>query len=211
MKIRQPVFLLALALIILYATLYAPASNAENINLIRTMYSSDFRAVNPLIFSTFNLLGVWPMIYAVLVLEEAEAQSFPVWPFILLSFFMGGFVYLVYYSLRSPVYTQRNQTGIQKQIEKQRNMILLLIVGLSLVFYGLIYGDWIRYLQSFQTNGLVHIMSIDFMLISLMFPALIKDDMIRRNQYSSLALGVYSVLGVLGALIYLNRRIETGH
>lgn len=97
MKIRQPVFLLALALIILYA----PTSNAENINLIRTMYS-DFRAVNPLIFSTFNVLGVWPMIYAVLVLEEAEAQSFPVWPFILLSFFMGGFVYLVYYSLRSP-------------------------------------------------------------------------------------------------------------
>ncbi len=209
MKIRQPVFLLALALIIIYAAFYATTSNAENIGLIRTIYSANFRAVNPLIFSIFNLLGVWPMIYAVLVLEEGEAQSFPVWPFILLSFFMGGFVYLVYYSLRSPEYTERPKTRTQKQIEKQRNMILLLLVGVSLVFYGLIYGDWTGYIDSFQTNGLVHIMSIDFVLISLMFPVLIKNDMIRRDQYSPIMLGVYSVLGVVGALIYLNRRIET--
>lgn len=150
------------------------------------------------------------MVYAVLVLEETEAQWFPVWPFILLSFFMGGFVYLVYYSLRSPEYTERPKTRIQKQIMKQRNMILLLFVGLSLVFYGLVYGDWTGYVQSFQTNGLVHIMSIDFVLISLLFPVLVKDDMIRRGRYSQIMLDVYSVLSIIGALIYLNTRLKPG-
>ena len=39
-----------------------------------------------MVFSVFNLTGVWPMVYAVLVLSEA--QGFAVWPFIVLRFFM---------------------------------------------------------------------------------------------------------------------------
>jgi len=58
MKIRQPVFLLVLALNIVYATFYAPGSNTENFALIQRMYSGEFHSVNPLIFSFFNLLGV---------------------------------------------------------------------------------------------------------------------------------------------------------
>lgn len=208
MKIRQPVFLLVLALIMVYATFYAPGSNTENFALIQRMYSSEFRSVNPLTFSVFNLLGVWPMVYAVLVLEEAESQTFPVWPFILLSFFMGGFIYLVYFGLRKPSHVLRPQTKLQKRVETRKNMILLSLVGLLLVLYGLVYGDWTGYIASFQTNGLVHIMSLDFILISLLFPMLVKDDMIRRDNYNLLDWAIYSFIPVLSALYYLNRRLD---
>lgn len=208
MKIRQPAFLVILVLLILYATLYAPGSNMENLSLILRMYSADFRSVNPLVFTIFNLLGVWPMVYAVLVIEEAEAQPFQVWPFILLSFFMGGFIYLIYFSIRTPVYEAGAKTGLQKRVENRRNMVILLLVGLSLVLYGLIYGDWGMFMKSFWNNGLVHIMSIDFLLISLLFPLLMKDDMIRRNDYSLSELSIFSILSVMGALLYLNRRLS---
>ncbi|RLI02843.1 hypothetical protein DRO31_03180 [Candidatus Bathyarchaeota archaeon] len=74
------------------------------------------------------------MVYAVLVLEEAESQPFPVWPFILLSFFMGGFIYLVYFGLREPSRVLRPQINLQKRVETRKNMILLSLVGLLLVF-----------------------------------------------------------------------------
>ena len=208
MKIRQPVYLLVLLLLILYATLYSPGSNSENLTLIQRMYSGEFRTINPLVFSTFNLLGVWPMVYAVLVLEEAKIQPFPVWPFILLSFFMGGFIYLVYFGFRKSDTVLRPQTKLQKRIETRKNMVLLSLVGVSLVLYGLIYGDWSEFTNSFQTNGLVHIMSIDFVLISCLFPLLMKDDMIRKDNYTMLEWGVYSLFSIIGALFYLNRRLE---
>ena len=207
MKIRNPGYLVILAILIIYAILYAPGNNTENVLLIQRMYS-DFRSVNPLIFSTFNLLGVWTMVYAVLVLEEAESQSFSVWPFILLSFFMGGFSYLVYFSIRTPVFEKSEKTKLQKRIEKRQNMVVLFLVGLSLVIYGLLYGDWVAFVESFWTSGLVHIMSIDFVLISVLFTRFMKDDMIRRDDYSLSELSILSVFSVIGALFYLNKRVS---
>ena len=62
-------------------------------------------------------------------------------------------------------------------------MVILFLVGLSLVIYGLVYGDWVAFVESFWTSGLVHIMSIDFVLISILIPSFMKDDMIRRDDF----------------------------
>jgi hypothetical protein len=80
MKINQPIYLVSLLLIFSYIFIFAPGDMTGNTNLILKMYSGKFRSVNPLIFSVFNLLGVWPMAYGVLVLEESKVQDFPVWP-----------------------------------------------------------------------------------------------------------------------------------
>ncbi len=76
MKIKHPIYLVSLFLIFSYIFFFAPGDMAGNTSLILKMYSEEFRSVNPLIFSVFNLLGVWPMFYAVLVLEESKVQSF---------------------------------------------------------------------------------------------------------------------------------------
>ena len=102
----------------------------------------------------------------------------------------------------------RPQINLQKRVETRKNMILLSLVGLLLVFYGLVYGDWSGYIASFQTNGLVHIMSLDFILISLLFPLLVKDDMIRRDKYNLFDWAIYSFIPFISALFYLNRRLD---
>jgi hypothetical protein len=171
------------------------------------MYSPEFRSVNPLIFSVFNLLGVWPMAFTVLVLEESKSQDFPVWPFILLSFFTGGFVYLIYFSLRKSVDERLSSTSLQKRIEKLRNMYLLILVTILLLLYGFVFGDLGGYIQSFTKNSLVHVMTIDFLLLSLLFPVLMVDDMMREKIFNLRQFLVFSVSSVLGATLYLLHRL----
>lgn len=191
-----------------YVIFYSPGNNANNLFLIQKMYSTDFRSVNPFIFSIFNLLGIWPMAFAVLVLEEADLQQFPVWPFIITSFFLGGFIYLIYFTIRIPVLQAKQKNRLQKSIEKRQNMVFLFVIGLTLILYGLVYGDWSNFVNTFWSNGLVHIMSIDFLVCSLIFPLLMRDDMIRRNNYSLNTWILLSISSVLGALIYLKIRLS---
>lgn len=210
MKIKHPIYLVSLFLIFSYIFFFAPGDMAGNTSLILKMYSEEFRSVNPLIFSVFNLLGVWPMFYAVLVLEESKVQEFPVWPFILLSFIAGGFVYLIYFSLRERSLEELPRTPLQEKVEKESNMYLLLAVGLILVLYGVILGDYGGYLRSFQENNLVHVMTIDFVLLSILSPSLIRDDLLRKSSYNMRRLFFYSIGSIISALLYLVRRSEYG-
>ena len=207
MKIRNPLYLLALILFLVYIFIFAPSDTSNSFTLIQRMYSPEFRSVNPLIFSVFNLLGVWPMAFAVLVLEESKLQDFPVWPFILLSFFTGGFVYLIYFSLRKSVDERLSSTSLQKRIEKPRNMYLLILVTILLLLYGFVFGDLGGYIQSFTKSSLVHVMTIDFLLLSLLFPVLMVDDMIREKIFNLRQFLVFSVSSVLGATLYLLHRL----
>jgi len=207
MKIRNPLYLLALILFLVYIFIFAPSDTSNSFTLIQRMYSPEFRSVNPLIFSVFNLLGVWPMAFAVLVLEESKLQDFPVWPFILLSFFTGGFVYLIYFSLRKSVDERLSSTSLQKRIEKPRNMYLLIGVTILLLLYGFVFGDLGGYIQSFTKNSLVHVMTIDFLLLSLLFPVLMVDDMMREKIFNLRQFLVFSVSSVLGATLYLLHRL----
>ena len=208
MKIRNPLYLLALILFLVYIFIFAPSDTSYSFTLIQRMYSPEFRSVNPLIFSVFNLLGVWPMAFTVLVLEESKLQDFPVWPFILLSFFTGGFVYLIYFSLRKSVDERLSSTSLQKRIEKPRNMYLLILVTILLLLYGFVFGDLGGYIQSFTENSLVHVMTIDFLLLSLLFPVLMVDDMMREKIFNLRQFLVFSVSSVLGATLYLLHRLH---
>jgi hypothetical protein len=208
MKINQPIYLVSLLLIFSYIFIFAPGDMTGNTNLILKMYSGKFRSVNPLIFSVFNLLGVWPMAYGVLVLEESKVQDFPVWPFILLSFIAGGFVYLIYFSLRKRSLEELPKISLQEKVEKRSNMYLLLAVGAILVLYGVLLGDYGGYLRSFQENNLVHVMTIDFVLLSILSPVLIMDDLHRKSSYNMRRLFFYSIFSIISVLIYLVRRSE---
>lgn len=200
MKIRSPAYIALLAIIIVYAALYAPSTNPENTELIQRMYTT---GVNPLIFTVFNLLGVWPMIFAVLVLDEAKSQGFPVYPFILPSFFMGGFVYLIYFALRTRPKHPQPRTGLQEKIETRGNMVLLGLITWALILYGVVYGDPAAYMQVYNTNGLVQIMSIDFVLFSILATVLIRDDMKRHNRYTNGRFLLYTMTSVIGSTLYL--------
>ncbi|MBD3205586.1 hypothetical protein GF319_04465 [Candidatus Bathyarchaeota archaeon] len=141
-------------------------------------------------------------------MEEGKSQSFPVWPFILLSIFTGGFVYLIYFGIRKSIDKKLPRTNLQKKIEKPMNLYFLTFVTISLILYGTIFGNVVEYIQSFTQNNLVHVMTIDFLLLSILFPGLMIDDMMREESYDLRRFLLFSAGSVLGANMYLLQRLR---
>jgi hypothetical protein len=208
-KPKNPIYLIILAIILSYIFIFAPKSSSSTFNLINKMYSRSYRDVNPLIFSIFNLMGIWPLLYIMILVFEANNQKMPVWPFLILSFFAGGFIFLIYFSYRepSPVFSGKLSRSM-KLADKKINAILIGLIGIVLLLYGIVYGDFSNYLTQFWSNSLVHIMSLDFLLVIFLFPVILKDDMKRRGIYSPSKYFLYSILPLIGPIIYIFLRSE---
>ena len=61
--------------------------------------------MNPVFFSLFNMMGVYPAVYAALLVPGGRsAGGLPAWPFITGSFFLGAFALLPYMAraIRAP-------------------------------------------------------------------------------------------------------------
>jgi hypothetical protein len=81
----------------------------------------------------------------------------------------------------------------------------LAIASVGLLGYGAIAGDWADFVHQWQTSRFVHVMSLDFVLLSLLFPALIGDDAARRGWTGDRRpawLGWLVVVPLVGAVIY---------
>ena len=74
---------------------------------------------------------------------------------------------------------------------------------LALVAYGITQGDWGDFIQQWQTSRFIHVMSLDFCVLCLSFPALLGDDMARRGVKSPLLFWISALIPLFGPLIYL--------
>ena len=83
-----------------YAFTMAPPAQPDTFDLIVNLSTGNWEGINPLIVSLFNLMGVWPTIYACLVLIDGAGQKVLAWPFVVASFGVGAFAILPYMALR---------------------------------------------------------------------------------------------------------------
>jgi hypothetical protein len=74
---------------------------------------------------------------------------------------------------------------------------------LTLLFLGLTQGDWVDFGMQWRSNRFIHVMSLDFCLLSCLFPTLIKDDMARRGWVNDQVFWLVSLVPLLGPLVYL--------
>jgi hypothetical protein len=81
--------------------------------------------------------------------------------------------------------------------------IVLTIAAAILVAYGVQNGDWGNFVQQWQTSRFIHVMSLDFCLLSLLFPALLADDMARRSWKNPQIFWLISFIPLFGPLFYL--------
>ncbi|AFY72292.1 hypothetical protein Syn7502_00120 [Synechococcus sp. PCC 7502] len=190
-----------------YAFLYAPTDQPETNTLIQNLIAGHIEGINPAIVALFNIMGVIPGIYACLLFADGRGQKIPAWIFVILSFFIGAFGLLPYLALRKP-----NPTFIGKQnwlikvFDSKLTGILLAIAAAYLVAYGVWKGDWIDFIHQFQTNRFIHVMSLDFCLLCLLFPWLLSDDMQRRGMENNQTYMLVSVVPLFGVLSYLCMR-----
>ncbi|MFB2833707.1 DUF2834 domain-containing protein [Floridanema evergladense] len=187
-----------------YASFLAPPQQPGTFELIKNLSIGQFAGINPLIIAVFYIMGVWPMIYSCLLFFDGRGQKVKAWPFATASLGVGAFSLLPYLALRepNPEFTG-SKDNFLKVLDSRWTAILLSLITVGLIAFGLIAGDWQNYIQQWQTSRFIHVMSLDFCLLCLLFPALLGDDMARRGMSNLAIFWAVSFLPLFGPLAYL--------
>jgi hypothetical protein len=133
-------------------------------------------------------------------------QKIPAWPFVVGSFGVGAFALLPYLALRHPNPNfSGSKTALLKLLDSRWTGVVLALGTIALVSYGAIAGDWNDFVVQWQTSRFIHVMSLDFCLLCLLFPTVLGDDMARRGLQDPRIFWAAS-LPLLGPVIYLALR-----
>lgn len=190
--------------LISYGFLFAPPDRPETLELIKNLSLGKWEGINPLIIALFNIMGIWPMIYASVLFIDGRGQKIPAWAFVTASFGVGAFAILPYLALRQ---SHQEFTGSKTMFLKlldSRWLGLALTLGtFALLGFGLTQGDWGDFITQWQTSKFIHVMSLDFCLLSLLFPAVLGDDMARRGMKNDPLFWIVAFLPLIGPLLYL--------
>jgi hypothetical protein len=187
-----------------YAVVFAPPDQSDTLALIQNLSIGKWQGINPLIVALFNLMGIWPMIYAAILCTEGRSQTIPVWPFAVGSFFLGAFALLPYLASRKPEPEWVGEPSRIASVLSSRWIgVLLSLAAIALLGLGLSQGNWPDFWQQWQTSRFIHVMSLDFCLLSLLFPVLLGDDMARRGWANSRWYWAIALIPLLGPLCYL--------
>ncbi|NMF62636.1 DUF2834 domain-containing protein [Brasilonema octagenarum] len=189
---------------IIYAFFFAPPDQPDTFDLIKDLSTGQWQGINPLIIALFNIMGIWPMIYSCLVFIDGRAQKMPAWPFASISFGVGAFALLPYLALREP--NQKfpgSKNAFLKILDSRLTGIALTVATVILIAYGVGQGNWGNFVQQWQTSRFIHVMSLDFCLLCLLFPALLGDDIARRDIKNPQLFWLIGLIPLFGPLIYL--------
>ena len=190
-----------------YAFIFAPPNQPDTLELIKNLSTGEWEGINPLIVSLFNIMGVLPIIYSCMVFIDGRGQKISAWLFATLSFGVGAFALLPYLALReaNPNFVGKKNALI-KLLDSRITGIALIIGAIILVSYGLQGGNWGDFVQEWQTSRFIHVMSLDFCMLCLLFPALLADDMARRSMKNPILFWLVTLIPLFGPLAYLSLR-----
>jgi hypothetical protein len=187
-----------------YAFVFAPPDSPDTLDLIVNLSSGKFEGVNPLVANLFNIMGILPLMYCCLLYCDGRGQKLPAWLFSAGSFALGAFALLPYLILRkdNPTFVGKKNWVI-KLWDSKITASLIAVAALSLLFLGLTRGDWADFAVQWRSSRFIHVMSLDFCMLSCLFPTLIKDDMLRRGWEDDRILVAVSLVPLFGPLVYL--------
>ncbi|MBD2845647.1 hypothetical protein IDH44_10645 [Paenibacillus sp. IB182496] len=159
------------------------------------------QAEEPLVLMMFALLGVFPLVYACLLLRD-DRGSWPAWPFVVLSLGLGAFALLPYFfvSLPGRRIHHRVSGGLRSVCESRLVQLLLLALTLGLVAWGVGSGDPEAYAEAFMASHFVHVMTLDFVLLALLSVYAIANQ--QRGYRSRPGAAWLGLLPLVGPLLY---------
>ena len=192
---------------IAYAFLFSPPNQPDTLALIQNLSTGQWDGINPAVIALFNILGVLPLLYLSVLLFDGREQKIPAWPFAAGSFGVGAFALIPYLALRQPNPTFTGQKNwLLKILDSRITGGLIALGAIGLLVYGITAGDWSDFAQQWQTSRFVHVMSLDFCMVCLLFPVLLPDDMARRGLRDQRIYWAVTLIPLLGALAYITLR-----
>ncbi|QIR36963.1 DUF2834 domain-containing protein [Tolypothrix sp. PCC 7910] len=189
-----------------YTIWIAPLDNPDTWSLGWKLLTFQLGKLNAIIPAIFWLMGIWPMIYACLMFFDGRMQNFRAWPYFIGSNFTGVICLLPYL-----IFRESNQKffGAKDKwltiLDRRSTGFYLLLGTIALLAYAAILGNWEDYIQQFFTEPFVHLISLDFCLMCLVFPltSLFDDDMARRGINDLRVFWAVALVPLFGPLIYL--------
>lgn len=111
---------------------------------------------------------------------------------------------LPYLTLRqpNPAFVGK-KTWLIKLLDSRLLGLGVAIAATSLITYGVTQGNWQEFVAQWQTSRFIHVMSLDFCLLCLLFPTLLGDDMARRGLKDSRIFWTVAFIPLFGAILYL--------
>ena len=187
-----------------YAFFLAPPDRPDTFELIKHLSTGQLAGMNPLIVALFNIMGVLPVVYSCVLFIDGRMQKIPAWLFATASFAVGALAIVPYLALREPAPSfSGKKTWLLQLLDSRWLGLVLAIATLGLLFYGIRQGDWTDFVQQWRSSRFIHVMSLDFCLLSLLFPALLQDDMARRGLTNQRLFWFVALLPLIGAIGYL--------
>ncbi|KAI3831718.1 hypothetical protein MKW92_047672 [Papaver armeniacum] len=147
--------------------------------------------MNQVLVSLWYIMGLWPLVYSMLLLPSGRSSrsKVPVWPFLVLSCFGGAYVLLPCFVLWRPPPPP-----------------ISVAAGLCLIVYaGLAGGDaWREFYQYFRESKFIHARALIFTLLSTFAPFWVYNDMTTRKWFDKGSwLLPFSLIPFLGPALYL--------
>ncbi|CAF1138268.1 unnamed protein product [Rotaria sp. Silwood1] len=166
--------------------------------------------IEPYVIALFYFLGIWPLVYMSILLIDGQNQRLNGTVASILAMALGGFILLPYFALRRSDNIKKYKINLFIRIfESKLIAIILMVSTMSLIVFAVKFGDIHMFLHEFWTNQFIHIMTIDFFVVSCLFPCLITDDLTRRKMTQNNQFQFYYYLcfvPLIGPLIYLYQR-----
>lgn len=206
--VRRLLLSLLLAAFVFYAAKLAPPDSGHEPSFLDLAMGRG-AARNSAVFAVFNLLGVIPLMYWALMIPDGRGQRVWAWPFALGMMAFGGFALLPYLIVRrpNPMPAPGGPNALVRWFGGRPFGVFVAISLAALAVYGLALGDGLDYLRLFRTSNFVHVMTLDFVLLSLLFPLLLTDDFARRGLSDDAPLARFArAVPLLGPAVYLAAR-----
>ncbi len=179
---------------ILYSVFLAPEGNGPYLSELLTMNHPD-----PSLLAMFSLLGVFPLVFAILLLRD-DSGSVPAWPFVVGSFLLGAFSLLPYFILnKNKERSNRTPNKVRRFLQLRGLSIVLIGLAFGLMVYGLLAGDTTIYQKAFLESNFVHVMTIDFLVLTGLSIVALRD----RDGVAGWT-GLLPIIGPLSLVITKN-------
>jgi hypothetical protein len=190
--------------LLIYAFRFAPPDDPATAELIVQLSTGQWADLNPLVVALFNLMGILPILYGAFLFIDGRDQKIPAFPFAIATFAVGAFALLPYLALREPNSTFSGEMNGWLKFQDSRWLgVGCAIATILLCGWGLSNGEWSDFVQQWQTSRFIHVMSLDFCLLSVLFVALLGDDLERRGWQNPVLFWAIAIVPLFGPLAYL--------
>ncbi|XVF31923.1 hypothetical protein REPUB_Repub17cG0037000 [Reevesia pubescens] len=189
-----------------------PSRDMYFLKKLLNLKGDDGFRMNEVLVSLWYIMGLWPLVYSMLLLPTGRSSknSIPTWPFLVFSCFGGAYALLPYFVLWSPPPPPVEETELKKWplnfLESKLTAGISLAAGVGLIIYaGLANADvWGEFYQYFRESKFIHITSLDFTLLSAFAPFWVYNDMTARKWHDKgFWLLPLSLVPLLGPALYL--------